>query len=313
MLSYYAVMQDGSEVELTAVRSAVIDCDVDVPAASARLLLSYDARLRNNARVLTAKDGADTVFCGDIDSIVSETDSRGAIMKLSARSAASRLLDNEAEPLDYRDPSAELICRRHAKPFGLIVADGDRSYLPERMRIQKGMSHWQVLECFCRAKYNSAPHVSADGTLYLKGLPPGDTAVFDNSGAGIPYHSLKESRNLYRLLSDIRIKTKATGGYSSVSVNPNPGCGGIVRRRYVDVSADNRSMDTVRQMLDASNRRGYLLSLSCGGCCTHLVGSSAEVRDTVLGVISDLTVSGVRYKANSGGEFSEITFKKEKF
>lgn len=313
MLRFYAALCGGREVQLTTVHSAVIDCAVDIPAASARLFLPYDAQLRRDACGLLAKDGDRTVFWGDIDSIISETDSGGASMKLYARSVAARLLDNEAEPLDYRNPSAALIYRRHAQPFGLRCADPDRSYLPERMQIQKGMSHWQVLDCFCRAKYRCAPHVSADGTLYLKGLPRVGTAVFDNSGSGIPYHSLSESLNRYRLLSDVRVKTGATGGYGSAVVNPNPACRRLTRRRYVDVSSGSRSMDTVQQMLDSGNHAGYVLSLTCGGCQLHLTGSSAVVRDNLLGETNGLIVSGVKYKADSSGAFSEITFEKEKF
>lgn len=311
MLSYYAVLSDQTERQLKEVTAAVIDCDVDIPADSARLMLPCDGQLSRSARGLIIRDGDNMVFRGDIDSIVSEEVGGKASMKLSARSLAARLLDNEAEPLDYRKPSAEFILRRHAEPFGISAGEQDRSALGDRLRIVKGMSHWQVIEWFCHMKYHSSPCVTPDGVLYLKGLPKGGTAVFGNGA--IPYTGLKESRNRHRLISEIRLKTDKNSGYRSKIANGNPECAGTVRRRYVDVSADNRSMDTVRRMLDVSNRGSYVLSVTCPGCRTELLGYGAEVASGTLGRLEKLRITGVKYTSDSSGERSVISFEKEEF
>ena len=66
-----------------------------------------------HATHIIAEENGEVVFLGEIDSIVSERSATAQTMKISARSLAALLLDNEAEPLDYNSPSPQLIFRRH--------------------------------------------------------------------------------------------------------------------------------------------------------------------------------------------------------
>lgn len=54
---------------------------------------------------------ASRLCLGQADEIVSIVRTDGAIVRLSARSLAGRLLDNEAEPVTYVNPAAKFILK----------------------------------------------------------------------------------------------------------------------------------------------------------------------------------------------------------
>ncbi|MBQ1381132.1 MAG: hypothetical protein IIY79_03850, partial [Ruminococcus sp.] len=168
-------------------------------------------------------------------------------------------------------------------------------------------------ERFCRARYHSEPRISGGGTAYLDRRPSDEVAVFSDSGSGIPYLSLNESRRPYRLISEIRLKFRQANTYGSVIRNANPEAQRVTRVRYVNAAADKTTLATADKMLENSNRRSYLLKLSCAGCHCGLLGKRAEVRDSVLGTIGGLAVRKVSYTVSSRGEFSTIELEKENY
>ena len=309
MLRYYVLDFGNTRTELTEIYSAVIDCDVSVPADSLKICMAYNRSAANTARRIIAEENGEVVFLGEIDSIVSERSASAQTMKISARSLAALLLDNEAEPLDYNSPSPQLIFRRHLMPFGITLADGGGHSMGGRLRINKGMSHWQVIESFCRSKYGSRPKITADGRAFFKGLPKNGVTVFGEKGTD--YYSLKEKRNRHALITDVRVRSAKNGRYDSVVANSNPQCTSLIRRRYVDAAAENRTMDTAFKMIENSNRKSYSLQLSCFGCHLRLLGGGAAVEDSGLGALEGLTVKGVKFSEDKNGAVSVITLEKE--
>ena len=126
------------------------DCDLSVPADSLTITCPYDGDIGKNADIIYAYDEDRLVFAGQVDSVVAVKRAKGVILKLSARSPAGKLLDNEAEPVTYLNPTASLIENRHLRPFGIKLSEKD--YVPYygMLKIDKGMSHWRVLQRFCR-------------------------------------------------------------------------------------------------------------------------------------------------------------------
>lgn len=137
--------KNGKRFEIKNVLTAEISADVDVPADELVMTVPYDEKFRN-ADILEAYDGKSLVFVGQADEIVSIVRTDGAIVRLSARSLAGRLLDNEAEPVTYVNPAAKFIFERHLKPFGIVGYDGDEYPFMGTIKIEKGMTEWQVLE-----------------------------------------------------------------------------------------------------------------------------------------------------------------------
>ena len=96
MLTYFFTDKNGKRCEIKNVLTAEISADVDVPADELVMTVPYDEKF-GNADILEAYDGKSLVFVGQADEIVSIVRTDGAIVRLSARSLAGRLLDNVAE------------------------------------------------------------------------------------------------------------------------------------------------------------------------------------------------------------------------
>ena len=313
MLTYTLVTNSGEEMPLKTVLTALLDCDVGVPAASLTLTCPFNKQVRSSAAEIRAFDGDTLIFRGALDNIVTVKRAQGVILKLNARSPAAALLDNEAEPLVYKNPGATLIENKHLKPFGIALADGDRVPYYDKMTIDKGMSHWQVIKRFCRCRYGSEPYVTADGVMYLHGVQATETAVFSDCGEGIAYRSLKESVRRHRLISEVRVKFRHTNNYCSYVGNPNPEARQVKRVRYVNAAANHTTLSTAYRILENGNRDSYAMTLDCPGCHIAALGQHAGLVDSAIGTLDGLRVEKVRYTADSRGEHSEITLKKENF
>ena len=313
MLSFVLLLDNGEARALDTVLDAVLDCDVGVPADSLTVTCPYDSTIRAHADKLAAYDGKELVFMGQLDNIVAVKRGMGVVLQLNARGPAAALLDNEAEPQTYRNPTAGLMARKHLAPFGLQPVDADALPYSGKLLIDKGTSHWQALCRFCLMRYGSVPRVEADGRVYLRGFHPEEQAAFSDGNQGTPYYWLKESQRRHCLLSEVKLKFRLKNDHHASLKNRNPAARHIRRVRYVNAAADNASMNTAEKMMENSNRDSYALTLRCLGCHAALLGKKATVRDSVLGEISALTVAKVRVTAGRQGEISEITLKKERF
>lgn len=313
MLRFFIIQKDKQRYSLDSVLTTVLDCDIDVPADSLTVTCPYNRRIAENADKLEVILEGVVIFTGQLDSIITVKESGGVLLRLSARGPAAALVDNEAEPVTYSAPNARLIAQRHLAPFGIDAVDSDSKPYYDKIKIDKGMSHWQVLKSFCRNHYGTLPRISGDGKAYLKGTDSEKTAVFSDKGEGVAYYSLNENKRRYRLLSEIRLKMEQINAYTARLENQNPDCEGIVRVRYVNAAADKTTVATAQKMLQSSNIDSYELVLKCAGCHTPLLGRRAEVRDSVLGELKNLMVQKVRYTADNRGEQSKITLKKEQY
>ncbi len=154
MLSFELVFADQSRKVLSHVLSARLDCQLDVPADSLTLTLPFMKKYCG-AVYSAAWEGKTLRFYGPVDEVITVSQSGKNILRLHARSLAAFLLDNEAEPLTYANPSNKLMAERHLLPFGVTEYDNERHPLYDSLQIDKGMSHWQALERFCRKRYGS--------------------------------------------------------------------------------------------------------------------------------------------------------------
>lgn len=310
MLSVVVFKSDGLKLELSDVLTMVINSDYDVPADDLAVTVPYNALL-NDARSVQVFEQDKLIFEGRVDEIVNLTKHNEALTKLTARSLAGLLLDNEAEPVTYINPSAQFIFNRHLKPFGIKNCDGGEVPFYGSLKIEKGMTHWQVLKNFCRNRYDTLPRITANGNALMTG--GGDNKPILFGIGGISYFSLKESRRLYKLISEIKLKLKEFGEYSGSLKNENSACRGTERVRYVNAATDKTTVKTADKMIENSNQSSYVLALECPGCLLDTLGKRAEVNDRLLSKIDNLRVTTVRYTLSRDGEFSSVVLRKEKF
>ncbi|MBQ6387906.1 MAG: hypothetical protein IJH96_04715 [Ruminococcus sp.] len=303
MLTYILTFADKSECTLTFVLSARLKSELDVPADSLSVTLPYTERLRENADMLSVFDGGKRVFFGQIDEVLVLTEKGKQLLRFHARSLAACLLDNEAEPLVYANPSNRMMFDRHLAPFGITACEEERHPLYDNLRIEKGMSHWQVLESYCAKRYGATPRI-ADTRAYLKGFRAEGEIVF--GGEGVPVLEMTDSLRRCKLISEVRVRMTNTGCYSARIINDNPHAMQLTRVRYVNAAADNASLDTARRMMEKGNQAARHVSVKCVGDHLNILGKSAVINGE-----TGFTVTGLSYVFGDQGAFTTVNMRKE--
>lgn len=308
MLSYFFTDKNGKKFEIKNVLTAEISADVDVPADELVLVMPYDERFRN-ADMFEVYDDEALVFVGQADEIVSIVQNSGAIAKLSARSLAGRLLDNEAEPVTYVNPAAKFIFERHLKPFGIVGYDGDEHAFMGKIKIEKGMTEWQVLEKFCNGRYGKSPRITGAGFALMCGTYGGaKPIVFGRNGVG--YTSLREYIKPCRVISQIKLRTEEYGGYKSIISNKCV-ADRIKRVRYVNAFLDNNAVKTADRMIENGNRQSFEITVECPKCLCGIVGRRAVIYDPIVGKREGLVVTSIKYSLKKNGESTTVVLGKE--
>lgn len=308
MLSYFFTDKNGKRCKIKNVLTVEISADVDVPADELVLTVPYDRKYRN-VDMLEAYDGKSLVFVGQADEIVSIVHNSGAIVRLSARSLAGRLLDNEAEPVTYINPAAKFIFERHLKPFGIVGYDGDEHPFMGEIKIEKGMTEWQVLEKFCNGRYGKGPRITGAGFALMCGTYGGaEPIVFGRNGVG--YTSLREYIKPCKVISQVKLRTEEYGGYKSV-VGNGSAADRIKRVRYVNAFLDNNAVKTADRMIESGNRQSFEIMLECAECLCGIVGRRAVIDDPLVGKRKGLVVKSIKYSLGKNGESTTVVLGKE--
>ena len=245
----------------------------------------------------------------EIKNVLSIVRTDGAIVRLSARSLAGRLLDNEAEPVTYTNPAANFIFERHLKPFGIAGYDGDEHAFMGKIKIEKGMTEWQVLEKFCSGRYGKSPRITGAGFALMCGTYSGaGPIVFGKNG--INYTSLREYIKPCKVISKVKLRTEEYGGYKSVIGN-NSLDGRIKRVRYVNAILDNNAVKTADRMIENGNRQSFEIMIECPKCLCGIVGRKAVIDDRLVGKREGLVVKSIKYSLGKNGESTTVVLGKE--
>ncbi len=311
MLNFLVTYTDKTEKYLDDVLTVIFNADVEVPADDLTITIPYDEKISENADFITAFLDEKTVFKGQIDEIIGIKSTDGAITKITARSPSAFLLDNEAEPLTYINPSADFIFNRHLKPFGLTEYYADDVPFFGTLKIDKGMTHWQVFRNFCINRYGAVPRITGNGKVYFNGNESGETIFFGKSG--IDYTAVRESKRRFKLITEVKLKLTESGTYGGSIKNENPECRSIERVRYVNATSDKTTIQTADNIISKSNSDSYSIALECVGCLIESIGRSAVLNDDMFGEIENLTVRKIRYTVGSDGEKTTVTLGKERF
>lgn len=310
MLKFVLTDTDGESRIFSAPLSLTIRMDEDVPADD--LFAEFAYAPVGELTAVRVYDGDRVIFVGVVDEQVHQLSQRGRLLSISARSLAAHLLDNEAAPQCYDHPSASLIYDQHIRPYGIAWEHEDDATCFGEQQITKGMSRWAVLKNFCNACYSAVPRISADGVLRMKGLGVTGSVTFSDSGDGVVYTRLSESRRRCEEISCIKVKVAEDEGYRYIVENPDAISRGICRERYLNASLASTPMTCADAMLVNADAKSYGVKLSCPGRMTDLMGKSAVVKNKLLGVLDNLYVSGVTYRLTGDGEVTTVQLKRRK-
>ena len=311
MLRFLITYSDKTEREIKDVLTVVLNSDVDVPADDLTITIPYSEAVCRNADLITAFLDDRIVFRGQIDELIGIKSNGGAITKITARSPSAFLLDNEAEPLTYINPSADFIFGRHLKPFGITEYIADNVPFFGSLKIDKGMSHWQVFRNFCVNRYGKEPRITGDGKALFKGCEGGEIVKFGKNGIG--YTSIRESKKRFKLITEVKLKLTESGTYGGCLKNDNSECKGIERVRYVNATSDKTTVQTADDIIAKSNSDSYSVTLECAGCLIDTIGRPALIEDEMFGKTENLTVRKIRYTVGSDGMKTTVTLGKERF
>lgn len=306
MLTFTATDTEGRKILLPAVLSATVHMDEEVPADD--LYAVFPDISCAELCGISVYDGDRVAFRGVVDEEEHIVSPSGRYLRISARSMAAHLLDNEALPRGYDHPGARMIYERHAKEYGIAAGDLDDATCFGELNIVKGMSQWSVIKAFCGACYSSTPRVSADGTLYLKGIPRRDRVIFGERG--IAYTELTDSIRRCEEISRVNVKIGAEDGYTCPVENSDALRRGIRRERYLNAMLNGKAVRGADVMLEKSRERARVLTLKCPGRYLELLGADAAVEGGSSELKEGLCVSAATFHTDSKGEVTTVKLRR---
>ena len=296
----------GNRIIMPRIVSLKVDIDEGVPADSLYAVFPYTPT--EELAGLTLYDGDRPVFYGVVDEEEHVRDAQGEFLKVSARSLAAHLLDNEALPCSYSHPSLSMMVERYAKPYGITLNDcADEVYFGEQ-HILKGFSCWRALKKFCSACYSSTPRISSLGVLYPKGIRREGVTVFGEKGER--YTSVSEVRKRCEELSAVYVKTSDEGSYTLPVENRSAAARGIRRERYLNAALTESPMRCADAMITNGAAKAYAIRLCCPSCLLGREGQQAVLSDALIGERDDLYISGVHYRMTEDGAYSNVILKR---
>lgn len=287
----------------------VINQDENIPADDLSVVfpLKKDTAELCNVSVY---DGERLVFKGVVDEQQSIINSDKRYTKITARSMAAMLLDNESRPVSYTNISTSVIFERHLKPNGIEGYSGGDKVLKESLNIMKGTTDWQAFYSFAIKAYNKIPRIKSDGTADFRGVRSDDILKFSDKN-GIKYSSLKENNKRCKLISDVFVKAGMNSGYNVGVSEPKVKNRKINRRRYLDVSAQ-KDFDTADLMLKNGVKNSYEVTIKTPLRIIDRLGAQAEIENTYLGTLKGLYVSSIYYKLTPDNEETTLILKENK-
>ena len=309
MLSIVAVDIFDNEIKLPSPKSLSVNQEIEVPADDFTAVFMFIKNLPELKKVIL-KENNEVVFMGLVDEQQVISDGDSGYIKIVARSMASLLLDNESRPVNYCNPSTNVIFEKHLKPLGFAEFKGEDITLYDTLNVYKGMTNWQAFYNFVKRVYGRYPRIEADGKVDFDGIENSETMYFSNID-GMPYTSIKENIKRCDVVSKVFVKTGENSGYTTEFTNEEAIKKGIKRERYLDVTNGISTIDTARKILENTKTKGYEITVITPLRLLNVLGAKAVVKDEYIGEIENLYVNSVYYSLSTQGEFTTLILKKE--
>lgn len=276
--------------------------DADVPADSLELEIPHTG-LPQLKTVELLRDG-EAVFFGEIDEQIEEK-SKNPHTELVARSSAARLIDSEAYPMSFLNPSAEDIFTRFAKPFGFTALKGENRLFNGRFTVSKGTSCFGVIKRFAAEVYSSFPRCEGD-TIYIDGIKSDESIVLGERG--IPFESLRISNLRCNRISEVFVKLKDGEGYTKSVKNSSASAEGICKVRYLNASlGSSANLSDADKILAEGERESFSAEVVCREFLGDALGKTAVLDDAD----EELYVSALRFTLNKNGGYTRLTLKRK--
>ncbi|MVB11111.1 hypothetical protein CAFE_18140 [Caprobacter fermentans] len=248
---------------------------------------------------LTIQNGdGSALFDGIVDE--QEQGLSGGTLTLSARSRAALLLDNEAMPQNYVNPSLGTVFDRHVRPYGFARYLGEDKVFSGTLSVSKGMSEWAAAASFCTRFLKTEPRV-VNGVFDASGAAPGREIVFGKGGVRFT-SGLLRNRNC-ELYSEVYALDPDGGAYFLAAADSGAETLGVRRRRFLSGGADASAV------LKKAEQSAFEAVLDCPGNIAAPPLSPARIAGTETG--GSLCVRSARYVLEAQGEHTVITLRRK--
>lgn len=307
MLKTELIYSDGTSEEFSDCLGLTLRKSLDTPAHSLELTMPFS--VSKEVCEVRVSDEVGMIFEGIADEQTLSFSQR-EVTKLSARSMEALLLDNEACPEVFKNPSSALVFARYGKVCSLRDFLAPSRSLKGVLKVYKGMSCYQVLKEFCQRVYGKTPFVSGRN-LCIEPLKNSSEITFCDKGEGVVCSKIERTLSRYRLISKVLVKTASDGAYNREIYDEESVASGVCRQRFTDVSgADAVSFSNVYKSLEDARRKSVSAVVYADGRLSDLTGASAKV--LVKGrEYKGLLVSDILYTLKNGKEQTKITLVKQ--
>lgn len=310
MLKFIFTDVDKNEVVFENPIKLSLNMDENVPADDMSVLFLY----REVCELCDVRVFCDdeVVFTGVVDEQQHLMSAGGEFLKITARSLAAKLLDNESVPISYNHPSTSTVLKNHVSPFSIKSEPHERTSYSTQT-VKKGYTNWQAVEDFSKNAYGTTPRVNVLGELVFEKTDDSGCVVFspfDEKGA-VRYLSFVSCIKRCEELSKVKIKAVNCGGYTSVVENKDAINRHIQRERYLNSVLTQTPVQYAQQMIDNAKQKAYYITLKCSGPVLSVFLKNAKVKLFDNKEMNNLYVSSISYNLSKNDDSTTITLKRK--
>lgn len=302
--SFSAATFEGQRVSLPAPVSCQLSLDEDSPAHAFSATFPVSAALPPLYSCDVSYQGS-PVFSGLLDQQTISVSADGSLLKLAARSRAALLLENDALPQTYLNPSLQQLFDRHAAPYGFTEISGNLGPFRGKFTVRKGMSEWQALSEFAAYFLGVTLRPAGDRSLDASGKPSARSVTFSNS-SGLPYSSLSHSFLLQNQASHLHLQPALGASYSGLVVDQAAVRLGVQRHRYLSLRPF-----LAQRSLEQSRRKAQEVTVLSPLPLFHRLslGDLACLDDPVFAHTGELSVAKISFSLDDKGQRSCLTLR----
>lgn len=277
-----------------------LDQDADAPADGFEGTFPLPAGCGQMTGLTGWDEKGNVWFDGIVDE--QEEDLTDGTLSLSARSRAALLLDNEAMPQNYVNPSLATVFDRHIRPYGFTRYLGNGKNFTGTLAVTKGTSEWAAAAAFCSRFLKTQPRI-ANGIFDASGSVPEQEFVFGKGG--IRFSSGLARSRYCELYSELYTMDPDGGTYTLSARDADATALNVARRRFLGGGTD------VSAVLKKAGKSAFTCVLDCPGAVFEPLLSPARIAGAPSGFESGLCISAVRYLLDAGGEHTGITLRRK--
>lgn len=292
---FYGVNGSGKFPLPTAV-SVVIDRELGVPADSMTVRF-IGSSVPELWRITAEHDGRE-IFSGIADEQTVTLYPDRAETVVYTRSTAALVLDSEAKPGEYIDPSIDVMYRVHLAPFGITSGEGMDTSRRGRLSIPRCCSHYGAVRKFCRHFLGTEPRITSLGVFMPNVLRDSEPIKIDRA------RCLKISKKVkrYGVISGVYV---TSGGKTVLIENEAAEARGIVRQKRIDLadSATGTLSDADNAISDSMEGTEEV-RVQCTGYYDDIIGRQALFDGSLYRISRTHTVCA------AGAQYTDIVMTK---